>query len=170
MSNQNSPATRGFWSGEADVKPEWIDYNGHLNMAYYLVILDHAADEFWLKVGLGDAYQAQTGRTTYTGSCKIDYIAEVSADAIYKVRLVLLELSDKKFITWQGIYTTDGTLRASAETLTLHVDQNGDRPRVTAFPDEIYAKLVAAKAEHEGAEIHGLIGRPIEMKRPPAES
>ena len=28
------------------VRGEWCDYNGHLNMAYYVLIFDHATDAF----------------------------------------------------------------------------------------------------------------------------
>ena len=35
-----------FRSSVTLVRPEWIDYNGHMNMAYYGVLFDEAADEF----------------------------------------------------------------------------------------------------------------------------
>ena len=36
-----------FLSGPYTVRPEWIDYNGHLNLAYYLLIFDQATDALW---------------------------------------------------------------------------------------------------------------------------
>jgi acyl-CoA thioesterase FadM len=40
-----------------DVKPEWIDYNGHMNMGYYLVAFDHiATDSFYDSMSIGVAH------------------------------------------------------------------------------------------------------------------
>jgi acyl-CoA thioester hydrolase len=45
--------TSPFRSSIMTVKPEWIDYNGHLNMAYYNVLFDHGADEVYEDLGFG---------------------------------------------------------------------------------------------------------------------
>ena len=44
--------TSPFRSSVHKVRPEWIDYNGHMNMAYYAVIFDEAADEIYPQLGL----------------------------------------------------------------------------------------------------------------------
>src|SRR5215472_14813017 len=41
-----------FLSSVMQIEPQWIDYNGHLNMAYYNVMFDRALDEFWLQLGI----------------------------------------------------------------------------------------------------------------------
>ena len=45
-----------FVSTVMTVDSQWIDYNGHLNMAYYNVLIDRAVDEAFLLVGLGPDY------------------------------------------------------------------------------------------------------------------
>jgi hypothetical protein len=45
-----------FVSSVMRVEPGWIDYNGHLNMAYYNVLFDRAVDEVYELLGLGLAY------------------------------------------------------------------------------------------------------------------
>ena len=42
-----------FLSSVMQIEPQWIDYNGHLNMAYYNVMMDRAIDEMWLQLGIG---------------------------------------------------------------------------------------------------------------------
>src|SRR5262249_12944048 len=42
-----------FVSSVMQIEPAWIDYNGHLNMAYYNVMMDRAIDELWLQLGIG---------------------------------------------------------------------------------------------------------------------
>ena len=45
-----------FVSSVMQVEPAWIDYNGHLNMAYYNVLFDRAVDEAYELLGCGLAY------------------------------------------------------------------------------------------------------------------
>src|SRR5471032_2303818 len=53
-----------FLSSVMQIEPQWIDYNGHLNMAYYNVMFDRAIDELWLKLGIGPAYMKQRNGST----------------------------------------------------------------------------------------------------------
>ena len=46
-----------FVSSVMQVEPDWIDYNGHLNMAYYNVLFDRAVDEAYELIGIGLAYR-----------------------------------------------------------------------------------------------------------------
>ena len=48
-----------FVSSLMRVEPGWIDYNGHLNMAYYNVMMDRAIDEMWLQLGIVSDEAAQ---------------------------------------------------------------------------------------------------------------
>jgi acyl-CoA thioester hydrolase len=36
-----------------EIRREWIDYNGHMNVAYYVLVFDHATDAFWDYLGIG---------------------------------------------------------------------------------------------------------------------
>ena len=45
------PAPLELWL--ETIIPDWIDYNGHMNVAYYTLVFDHAVDEFFTYVGLG---------------------------------------------------------------------------------------------------------------------
>ena len=46
------------------VRPEWLDYNGHMNVAYYVLAFDHACDSFLDHIGMTYAYRARSGGTT----------------------------------------------------------------------------------------------------------
>ena len=41
-----APTPEPFRASIMQIEPQWIDYNGHLNMAYYNVMFDRAIDEF----------------------------------------------------------------------------------------------------------------------------
>ena len=58
------------------VRPEWIDHNGHLNLAYYTVLFDNATDALWLEIGLGEPYR-RTGLTTFAVEAHTLYLGEL---------------------------------------------------------------------------------------------
>ena len=47
-----------FQSPAYTVRPDWIDANGHLNLAYYLVLFDWGTDDLWAEICLGDSIRA----------------------------------------------------------------------------------------------------------------
>ena len=59
------------------MRTEWIDYNGHLNMAYYLLAFDHATDALFDYIGLGAEYARTSDGTTFSLEAHISYLAEV---------------------------------------------------------------------------------------------
>ncbi len=59
------------------LKPEWIDFNGHLNMAYYNVLFDQGYDAVCVELGLGPEYAENRKLTTYTGEIHLRYVHEI---------------------------------------------------------------------------------------------
>ncbi|HWP26351.1 MAG TPA: thioesterase family protein, partial [Xanthobacteraceae bacterium] len=55
-----------FVSSVMRVEPAWIDYNGHLNMAYYNVLFDRAVDELFELIGCGADYVKQRRLSFFT--------------------------------------------------------------------------------------------------------
>ncbi|SIT76576.1 thioesterase family protein [Pontibaca methylaminivorans] len=135
------------FSSEMVIEPAWIDYNGHLNMAYYSLLFDRGSEEIYGDLGLGAEYAAATGCTTFTGAIQIRYRRELHEGDRVRARLQLLDHDSKRFHFWQELYHVDGWLAATAETLGLHVDRSG--PKVAPFPPEVSARLAAMKAAHD---------------------
>ena len=67
-----------FLSSVMQIEPQWIDYNGHLNMAYYNVMMDRAIDEMWLQLGIGPAYMKERHGSTFTAECPCSLFARDS--------------------------------------------------------------------------------------------
>ncbi|MEM6482234.1 MAG: thioesterase family protein [Pseudomonadota bacterium] len=151
-----------FSSSTQWVRPEWIDYNGHLNMGYYSVLFDLAADEAYQTLGFGPDYLAQTGHTTYTAEFHIRYLREVKQSDRLQVSFRVIDFDAKRFHTFQEMYHTDGWLAATGEGLALHVDTSG--PNVAPMPTEIQSKLARIK-EQSGPHPQG-VGRAVSMRRP----
>ena len=154
-----------------EVVPEWIDYNGHMNMAFYSALFDRAADEFYDQIGIGASYAKTRGFTSYTGEIKIRYLQELHLGQKLRVHSWLLDHDAKRFHTWQEIHAEnraengaeDGFVAATAETLALHIDMSG--PKVAPFPDDIAAGLDAFAAKHGLPEMPEGAGRAIGIPR-----
>ncbi len=151
-----------FRSGLMPVKPEWIDYNGHLNMAYYNVLMDEGSDQAFAALGLGPDYRARTGFTTYSAEYRMRYIRELhEGDQVY-ITLQLLDHNDKSFHFAQELYHADGWLSAQGEGLGLHVDQSG--PRVAPMSADVLAKVTAMHAAHAAVPVPDWVGQPMQIR------
>lgn len=153
-----------FISSTMTVRPEWLDYNGHMNMAYYAVLFDEAADEIYPDIGFGPAYQ-KTGFTTYTAEFHICYLRELHQDDRVTVSLQLLDFDEKRFHTYQEIWHEDGWCAATGEALGLHVDQSG--PKVAPMPEHILRNLQTLAAAHSDLPRPERAGRRIGIPRKP---
>ena len=139
MTNSTLHCDLLFRSKPMTVRPEWIDYNGHLNMAYYSVLMDTSVDDLYPQFGFGLDYLKSTGCTTYVAEFHICYVRELhEGDQVYST-VQLLDFDEKRFHLYQELWHADGWLAATGEGLTLHVDQAG--PRVAPMPDHIIANL-----------------------------
>lgn len=152
-----------FASHPVTVEKDWIDYNGHLNMAYYHVIFDRGADEAFASLGLGADYARTRRMTCYTAEAHVCYVRELHLGDAVTVTLQLLEHDEKRVRTFQEMLHPDGWLAATCETLTLHVDMAG--PRVAPFPPDISANLAAMKEAHAALPTPARAGRGIALKR-----
>ena len=151
-----------FRSSEMKVLPEWIDFNGHLNMAYYNVLFDQGVDQAYGDIGLGPEYQ-RTGCTTYVAEFHVCYLRELhEGDRVYTT-FQLLDHDEKRFHSFQELWHVDGWLAATAEGLTLHVDQSG--PRVAPMPDHILTRLDAMRQNHAKLPTPAQAGRRIGIRR-----
>jgi acyl-CoA thioester hydrolase len=67
-----------FVSSLMRVEPQWIDYNGHLNMAYYNVLFDRAVDEVYELIGIGSEYLKNHRHSTFTAEIHVRYLRELN--------------------------------------------------------------------------------------------
>jgi acyl-CoA thioester hydrolase len=151
-----------FLSSVMRIEPAWIDYNGHLNMAYYNVLFDRAIDELWLELGIGPAYMKQRGGSTFTAECHIRYLREIQLDDPVQVSILLVAADGKRLHTFEELrHAGEGWLSATSENITLHVDIAA---RKTApFPPDIHARIEAVAEAHRGIARPEGIGRKIAM-------
>ncbi|MGD1876033.1 MAG: thioesterase family protein [Kiloniellaceae bacterium] len=149
-----------FDGHRAVVLPEWIDYNGHMNVAYYLLAFDHASDSFFDALGLDAAHRDATGGSTFAADIHLTYQREVKEGDPLRITSQLLGFDDKRLRFFQRMYhAEEGFLSATMESLSLYVDLN--RRRVTTFPEAIRDRLAAVFAAHRALPLPPEAGRVI---------
>jgi acyl-CoA thioester hydrolase len=142
-----------FLSSVMQIEPQWIDYNGHLNMAYYNVMFDRAIDELWLKLGIGPGYRTARNGSTFTAEFHVRYLREIHLADPVQVSILLLAADQKRLHTFEELrHAGEGWLSATSENMTIHIDMAA---RKTApFPPDIRARIDTV------AKAHGAIPRP----------
>lgn len=152
------PAPLELWR-EA-VRPEWIDYNGHMNVAYYTLVFDHGVDAFFEYVGLGRAYRDSTTGSTFAVEQHITYNREVIEGDELRCTTRLVAFDEKRIHHFHEMYhAADGYLAATTEFLSLHVDLS--IRKVTPMPENILARLADLLAAHRTLPPSDNIGRMI---------
>jgi len=151
-----------FRSSIMQIEPQWIDYNGHLNMAYYNVMFDRAIDQLWMQLGIGPAYMEERGGSTFTAECHVRYLREIHLGDPVQISVWLLEADDKRLHTFEELrHATEGWISATSENMSLHIDM-GSR-KVSPFPSDIREQIAAIARAHGTAPRPEGIGRSIAM-------
>lgn len=166
-----SPATEAsprfatpFRSSVMKVEPHWIDYNGHLNMAYYNVLFDRCVDEAFLTLGLGPDYVRTSNASFFTAEAHVCYLRELHEGAPVEVTFRLIDYDAKRVHAFQEIFhAEEGWLSATSETMSLHVDMAAKR--VGPWPDDVMARLAAMKAAHDALPVPPQLGRAVAIPR-----
>ncbi|WP_328441625.1 thioesterase family protein [Streptomyces sp. NBC_00444] len=135
------------------VRPEWIDYNGHMSEAYYVLVFGFATDAWMEHAGLDAAYRERTGCSLYTAESHVRYLREVPEGAQLAVRTRVLGAAGKKARLTHEMYVVEGPRAepdpvATIELLMLHVDQGAGR--AIPFPPEVRERLAALAEEPPG--------------------
>jgi acyl-CoA thioester hydrolase len=147
---------------EGVVLPEWIDANGHLNLAYYVVLFDQATDLLYDALGVGTAYRDATGNSTFTAETHTLYEREVRVGERVRVTVHLLGADAKRLHYFHEMFRAEGGHRVAAqELLALHIDMSVRR--VAPFPHDVYAKIQAAVSAQAHTPFPSGVGRRIAM-------
>ena len=129
------------------VLPEWIDFNSHMNVAYYVLAFDLGVDALWRDFGITEEHIAANHSSTFAVEAHVLYRQELKLDDAYVVTSQILAFDEKRIHQFQRMYhAEDGYLAATAEWLSLHVDLL--QRRVSPWPDNILAGISrVAKAQ-----------------------
>lgn len=152
-----------FLSTPMPVEDQWLDFNGHLNMAYYNVLFDRGVDQLFEELGFGPAYRDRTGNTTFSAEFHLCYLRELHLGDEVRASFQLLDHDGKSFHFYQELIHTDGWVSATGEGVGLHIDQSG--PKVASMPEDILARFEALAAAHAPLPRPERVGRVMGIRR-----
>ena len=145
-----------------EVLPEWIDYNGHMNLAYYTVLFDQATDILFDELGLGLDYRQERKLGTFVAETHNLYERELLVRARVRVATQIIAIDEKRMHVGHEMFALEGGHRtATQELMFLHVDLAARR--VSPFPPDMYARVAAAAAAHSALPRPDWAGRRIAM-------
>ncbi|RZI68056.1 MAG: thioesterase [Pseudomonas sp.] len=105
------------------VLADWVDYNGHLRDAFYLLIFSFATDAFMDRIGLARDDRDASGHSLFTLEAHINFLHEVKLGESVEVRTQIVGHDGKRVQIYHGLYKADGDVElAASEQMLLHVD------------------------------------------------
>ena len=149
-----------FGTSKLSVKPEWIDHNGHMNVAYYLVAFDEAIGDLFSFLGLDRRYRKTHNIATYCGDFHIRYVRELHEHASLKIQSQLIACDEKRIHLCQSMFhASDGYLAAQSEVIYLHINLNNKK--VGPMDKPLFNRVRAMCEEHSSLPAPDNLGRRI---------
>lgn len=146
------------------VEPQWVDLNGHMNMAYYHLVFDELLDVAFSTLGIGWDYTQKGEGSCFTAEVHVCYLAEVKEGDPLRVTYQMLDADEKRIHIFGHMYhAEEGYLAATSEQMCIHVDMKSRR--ASSFPAEQQAKIEAMKKAHADIPRPPQAGRVIGIKR-----
>jgi acyl-CoA thioester hydrolase len=146
------------------VDPAWIDYNGHMNLAYYVLAFDHVTDAFFDYLGLGAAYLEANDCSTFALESHVTYGREMKAGDPMRFETQLLDHDAKRLHYMHFMYhAEEGYMASTNELVSLHVDM-GQR-RSAPMPQSVIERLDRVAAAHSALARPPQAGQVISLGR-----
>ena len=150
---------------ETAVRPDWIDYNGHLRDAYYTLIASEATDALMDRVGLDADYRARTGGTLYTVELHVHFLREVKQSDGVLVDLRILGVDSKRIhASLEILRGADAEVAATVELMLLHVRQEPGKVAVAPLPQPVAAALAELQSATAAMAAGGPGSRRMELR------
>ena len=144
----NSPDPAPIRTRAQTVPAAWIDYNGHMNVAYYTMAFDTALDEVFDEVlGIG-AEQARTLRMGPMAlQSQIHYLAELLEGDRFATDFQILDADQKRIHFFSTmINLASGVEAATYESLSMNVDL--EARRAAPYPPAAMTRIETLRTAH----------------------
>ena len=117
------------------VKQEWVDYNDHMNMAYYVLIFDQALEVALEKFKMGESAAKDLNRSTMVVETNTKYLSEVKQGEEIDINMTYFDHDKKRLhIKMEMIEKSEKKISANMEWISLYIDLN--QRKVTEFEEE----------------------------------
>ncbi|WP_339544031.1 thioesterase family protein [Pseudomonas sp. RA_35y_Pfl2_P32] len=147
---------------QTTIIPDWVDYNGHLRDAFYLLIFSYATDALMDQLGMDSDNRAATGHSLFTLELHLNYLHEVKLGTDVEVRTQIIGHDRKRLHLYHSLHQVgEAQALAGNEQMLLHVDLAG--PRSAPFSEQVAHKLLAMTALQSDLPTPAYLGRVIAL-------
>jgi carnitine 3-dehydrogenase len=144
---------------ETLVRPEWVDYNGHMSDFLYGHVFGEAMDAMYRSIGIDDASR-KSERMFYTAESHVKHVGEAKVGEPLYATTQILSIDDKRLHVFHRLYRKrDDALIATGEQMHLYVDTTG--PKSTTMEPALRAKLDAVRKRHASLPTPPEAGQPV---------
>jgi acyl-CoA thioester hydrolase len=160
----NSMLLVPFKSKNRKVLKEWIDNNGHMNVAYYTLAFDEAIDEFLEDdVGVGPSFIKRHDQGSYALQTQYRYLAELILNDGFLVTIFVADFTPKRMhLILKMVDQMNQTIFATCETIMVNV--NLENRKSCEYPEFVQIKLQKLYNASENLRLNTTIGHPIGLR------
>ena len=147
------------------VLPEWIDYNGHMNVAYYTLAFDKALDFFFEDVlGIGPTFVEKNKEGPFALKASYNYFSELLEEESFFVDISILDFDSKRVHVF-GEMRKEKSLELSAVFETVLMNMDLSARTVKQYPDRVLELFSIFKSSLVVDNIPIEIGKRITLKK-----
>ena len=119
---ENQKLTLPTAVSQGTVKDDWIDYNGHMNMAYYVQCFEETSDFLLEHMNLGYRYAIEEQKGVFVIKCEINYRKEINLNEDFIISLEDLICKGKKLTVGLKMLNVGSETIADYQILNLNVN------------------------------------------------
>jgi acyl-CoA thioester hydrolase len=143
------------------IRPEWLDYNGHMNLAYYVLLFDHASDQLFASLGIDETYLQSAGHSVFAAESHIIYESEMHLGDIAEITSFVIAADQKRLHVAHEMRRTTGPARCALQEI-MFLSINMTTRRTAPWPSPIATTLQSALSPQPHP---ASLGRSIGMPR-----
>jgi len=150
---------------KTSIQPEWLDYNDHMNVAYYLLIFDQAEEGLFESLNLGESSAKNRGMSWMVLENHITYDGELGLGKEVEVRMRMLDFDHKRLHLYLEMHTLgeDSCLASTLEQMVICADLK--QRKSANFPEDVVAKIQDLAGTQSELLLPKNIGRTIAIRR-----
>jgi len=159
-----APVAAPFVAEGLTVLPEWIDYNGHMNIARYVAAFDRALEDAYAELGFLRREMEAWNSSNFAAEMHLTYQRELRAGDPLRITTQLLGFDDRRWHLIQCLYhAAEGFLAATNEWLLAYVDMSTRRS--ATMPPALQGRLARVLEAHRRLPVPPEVGRAIALAR-----
>ncbi|WOF42521.1 thioesterase family protein [Sphingopyxis indica] len=142
----------------------WTDWNGHMNVGYYVVAFDHATGQIFNNLGLPYEYTSNRIGMYFVLEAHVNYVSEMKEGDGFRVESQILDHDHKRVHLFHTMFAADdGRLVATNELMLMHIDYATRRS--APWPEWAMARIGAMAAAHGELPRPGQVGSRIGIRK-----